>query len=326
LYVCVEYESGVLGSERGRSDQDGLDYVMKDAPSSYANKLSRMSLNMANPRKLDTNVPNGADIWLLLASANEVNDRTENYIYGYFIVLRDGPWMIHGFPIFLNKWSPFMSLLKEELSRVRVWVKFHDVIGNLVTSIPNIEEPRYLEGTIRVDYEWELPCYSMCLIFSHSVVDFPKAPKREVNRLDKRKGGSSEADDEGFVEVKREEIGWESMTNASTLHNCTFSLGNSFEGTCVLVDYDGKPMKMVDYLDDHDNEDKVEPIDNKMAYFMASKLSGLDMVLRVCWNNIWKHMGMLNTTDDLYERQEIPDHIQSICDNFDIKVRSRKKK
>nr|GEY75761.1 hypothetical protein [Tanacetum cinerariifolium] len=308
LYACVEYESRVLGSERGRSDQDGLDYVMKDAPSSYANKLSRMSLNMANPQKLDTNVPNDADIWLLLASANEVNDRTKNYIYGYFIgkslafpvvewfvrnnwkkyglekvtlvkgffffkfsfiggvdsVLRDGPWTIHGFPIFLNKWSPFMSLLKEELSRVRVWVKFHDVIGNLVMSVPNIGEPRYLEGTICVDYEWELPCCSMCLIFSHSVVDFPKAPKRKVNRVDKRKGGSSEADDEGFIEVKREEIEW------------------------------------VDYLDDHDNEDKVEPVDNKMADFMASKLSGLDM--------------------------EIPDHIQSICDNFDIKVRSQKKK
>ncbi|GJW45599.1 zinc knuckle CX2CX4HX4C containing protein [Tanacetum coccineum] len=35
--------------------------------------------------------------------------------------------MIHGIPIFLNKWSPSVSLLKEELSRVPVWVKFHDV-------------------------------------------------------------------------------------------------------------------------------------------------------------------------------------------------------
>ncbi|GKA08421.1 zinc knuckle CX2CX4HX4C containing protein [Tanacetum coccineum] len=27
-------------------------------------------------------------------------------------VLRDGPWMIRGVPIFLNKWSPSLSLLK----------------------------------------------------------------------------------------------------------------------------------------------------------------------------------------------------------------------
>ncbi|GKF74201.1 hypothetical protein Tco_0220533 [Tanacetum coccineum] len=30
--------------------------------------------------------------------------------------------------------------------------------------------------------------------------------------------------------------------------------------------------------------------------------------------------------DDMYEGQEIPDNIQSICDNLDIKVRGRKKK
>ncbi|GJU80416.1 hypothetical protein Tco_1282781 [Tanacetum coccineum] len=48
------------------------------------------------------------------------------------------------------------------------------------------------------------------------------------------------------------------------------------------------------------NEDEVEPLDNEMANFLASKPSGLDV--------------------------EIPGHIQSICDNLDIKVRGRKKK
>ncbi|GKC29268.1 zinc knuckle CX2CX4HX4C containing protein, partial [Tanacetum coccineum] len=49
-------------------------------------------------------------------------------------VLRDGPWMIREIPIFLNKWSPTVSLLKEELSRVPVWVKFHDVLLVAYTS------------------------------------------------------------------------------------------------------------------------------------------------------------------------------------------------
>ncbi|GKE88492.1 hypothetical protein Tco_1565967, partial [Tanacetum coccineum] len=30
--------------------------------------------------------------------------------------------------------------------------------------------------------------------------------------------------------------------------------------------------------------------------------------------------------DDMYEGQDIPDKIQDICDNLDIKVRGRKKK
>ncbi|GJW10216.1 protein kinase, ATP binding site-containing protein [Tanacetum coccineum] len=36
--------------------------------------------------------------------------------------------MIRGILIFLNKWSPCVSLLKEELSRVPLWLKFHDVV------------------------------------------------------------------------------------------------------------------------------------------------------------------------------------------------------
>ncbi|GJU28298.1 hypothetical protein Tco_1166919 [Tanacetum coccineum] len=78
-----------------------------------------------------------------------------------------------------------------------------------------------------------------------------------------------------------------SMTNALTSGNGTFPLSNSFEalnvddpanekvesgnkGECMLVDDDGKPLEKVDYLDDHDSEDEVEPIDNEMANFLAS--------------------------------------------------------
>ncbi|GJX56868.1 retrotransposon protein, putative, ty1-copia subclass [Tanacetum coccineum] len=44
-------------------------------------------------------------------------------------------------------------------------------------------------------------------------------------------------------------------------------------GTCVLVDDAGKPLKKIDYLDDHDSEDAVEPVDNDMENFLASKPS-----------------------------------------------------
>ncbi|GJX83179.1 hypothetical protein Tco_0332660 [Tanacetum coccineum] len=76
------------------------------------------------------------------------------------------------------------------------------------------------------------------------------------------------------------------MTNASTSSNGAFSFSNSFEvlnvdvpanveiklileGTCVLVDDDGKPLEKVDYFDDHDSEDEVESVDNEMANFLA---------------------------------------------------------
>lgn len=42
-------------------------------------------------------------------------------------VLENGPWMIRTIPIILNPWSPNASLTKEDLTKVPVWVKLHDV-------------------------------------------------------------------------------------------------------------------------------------------------------------------------------------------------------
>ncbi|GJU67077.1 zinc knuckle CX2CX4HX4C containing protein [Tanacetum coccineum] len=56
------------------------------------------------------------------------------YIEGGEYVLYNCLWMIRGIPILLNKWSSSVSLLKEELSYVPVWVKFHDVLLVAYTS------------------------------------------------------------------------------------------------------------------------------------------------------------------------------------------------
>ena len=42
-------------------------------------------------------------------------------------VLENGPWMIRKSPIILKKWSIGTSLCKEELTRIPIWVKLHDV-------------------------------------------------------------------------------------------------------------------------------------------------------------------------------------------------------
>ncbi|XP_071688424.1 uncharacterized protein [Rutidosis leptorrhynchoides] len=42
-------------------------------------------------------------------------------------VLESGPWIIRSTPIILDSWSPDVSLTKEDLTRVPVWVKIHDV-------------------------------------------------------------------------------------------------------------------------------------------------------------------------------------------------------
>ncbi|GJR79999.1 zinc knuckle CX2CX4HX4C containing protein [Tanacetum coccineum] len=46
---------------------------------------------------------------------------------GLDVVLEGGPWMIRNSPIILKKWSMNSSLQKEELARIPIWVKLHDV-------------------------------------------------------------------------------------------------------------------------------------------------------------------------------------------------------
>ncbi|XP_071699774.1 uncharacterized protein [Rutidosis leptorrhynchoides] len=46
---------------------------------------------------------------------------------GMMNVIQNGPWMIRTMPIILNVWSYNVSLTKEDLTKVPVWVKLHDV-------------------------------------------------------------------------------------------------------------------------------------------------------------------------------------------------------
>lgn len=49
--------------------------------------------------------------------------------------LEGGPWMIQMAPMILSKWSSTVTLSKEDLTRVSVWIKLHDVL--LTTLIEN---------------------------------------------------------------------------------------------------------------------------------------------------------------------------------------------
>ncbi|GJW10170.1 hypothetical protein Tco_1575997 [Tanacetum coccineum] len=96
-----------------------------------------------------------------------------------------------------------------------------------------------------------------------------------------------------------------------------------------LVDDEGKLLKKVVYLGDHDSDDEVESVDNDMTRFLASERVGFDNnSLLEQWRDTYENVDYDYDPydDDMYEGHEISDKIQSICDNLDIKVRGRKKK
>nr|GEW86836.1 hypothetical protein [Tanacetum cinerariifolium] len=99
--------------------------------------------------------------------------------------------MIRNTPIILKKWSMSTSLLKEELTRIPIWVKLHDVplqvfeedgISLIATFIrKTIMLDAYTSSmckdsreTIRVEYEWRPPRCDVCKIFGHVYDHCPK--------------------------------------------------------------------------------------------------------------------------------------------------------
>ncbi|GKD78360.1 hypothetical protein Tco_1340981, partial [Tanacetum coccineum] len=79
---------------------------------------------------------------------------------------------------------------------------------------------------------------------------------------------------------------------------------------------------------DHDSEIEIASVDNEMASFLAFKKDGYGTnSLLEQWKESYENADYDYDPydDDLYERHEIPNNIQSICDNFDINVQGCKK-
>ncbi|GKD74226.1 reverse transcriptase domain-containing protein, partial [Tanacetum coccineum] len=77
----------------------------------------------------------------------------------------------------------------------------------------------------------------------------------------------------------------------------------------------------VDLGSNEGGEDEVEPVDNEMTSFLASERVGFGTnSLLEQWRETYENVDYDYDPydDDMYECQEIPNNIQSICDNLDI--------
>nr|GEW72806.1 copia protein [Tanacetum cinerariifolium] len=88
----------------------------------------------------------------------------------------------------------------------------------------------------------------------------------------------------------------------------------------------GKSFKKIGYPGDHDSDTEVEPVDNEMTSYLASeRVHFSNNSLLEQWRDTHQNADYdYDPYDDaMYEGQEIPDNIQSICDNLDIKLRGQ---
>nr|GEW75242.1 hypothetical protein [Tanacetum cinerariifolium] len=91
----------------------------------------------------------------------------------------------------------------------------------------------------------------------------------------------------------------------------------------ILMDEDGNPLKKVKCPGDYDSEDEVASFDNDITHSMASERVGFDtQSLLEQWRDNYGNGDYDEDPydDDMYEGQDLPQEIQAICDNLDIRV------
>ncbi|GJT48008.1 zinc knuckle CX2CX4HX4C containing protein [Tanacetum coccineum] len=169
-----------------------LDIITK--PTSYVGAAGE---NAKDQAKVNLNfcplVPGPMFNGVNISIPHKVVEKFESWA-GLEDVLDGGPWLIHKSLIILKKWSTDTRLLKEELTRILIWVKVHDVPLQVfeedgISLIANfIGKPVMLDSytcsmckdlwggskTIHVEYEWRPPRCAVCKIFGHVHDLFPK--------------------------------------------------------------------------------------------------------------------------------------------------------
>nr|GEW92795.1 hypothetical protein [Tanacetum cinerariifolium] len=149
-------------------------------------------------------------------------------------VLERGPWIIQNMPLILNKWTPSLSLKKDEVTKILVWVKMHkvpvvaysedgsmgrisfaralieicsvsDLKKEVSIAVPNEDGIGHTREVIKVEYEWQPPRCTECKVFSHSHdkclkrVNLETPSKNKDHVIPSNAGTHSD----GFTEVKR---------------------------------------------------------------------------------------------------------------------------
>ncbi|GJX78781.1 putative ribonuclease H-like domain-containing protein [Tanacetum coccineum] len=310
-----------------------------------------------NFHTLITQAGNGANVAIWLESIRVVSERYANSDCGFFLGKRVAYPVVANYV--RNTWgkydivkSMFNSstglfffqfssmdgldsvLENEDVVNVPVWVKLHDVpvtvftkdglsaistnIGRadvelkdtIVVAMPKLTGEGFYTCIVRVEYEWKPPRFACCKVPKGAPVGSKVGfkPTKEYRPVAKNPTVNTNSNKNKGVGYQ-----WEALNLASSRAN---SSGTSFlnvemsspsttpivdkigklekliiEGKVTLVDDNSKPLKKFDYPEDHDSDDENGDYDEDQY------------------------------DDDMYEDRDLPDKLQDICDNLDIRVR-----
>nr|GEW64241.1 hypothetical protein [Tanacetum cinerariifolium] len=159
---------------------------------------------------------------------------------------------------------------------------------NIVVDMPKLVGKGFYTCTVYVEYEWKPLRCACCKVFGHVQDVYPKNIDSDLVKNIKK---PSQVPRGVLVGPKPRLI---------------------IDKKVTRVDDEGKPLKKVDSMVDHDREDEVASVDNRIANFMASKkVSYGTNSLFEQWKETYENddYDFDPYDDDMYEGQDNPDKI-----------------
>ncbi|KAJ0615176.1 hypothetical protein HanIR_Chr02g0071041 [Helianthus annuus] len=107
-------------------------------------------------------------------------------------LLEEGPWMIRNVPIILKEWSPSVTVEKEDITSIPMWVKMHDVPlaafteDGLSLIASKIGTPKMLDSFTATMYveSWGRSSFARALIEIHAESELKKSITMAIPLLD----------------------------------------------------------------------------------------------------------------------------------------------
>ncbi|GJU01156.1 zinc knuckle CX2CX4HX4C containing protein [Tanacetum coccineum] len=206
---------------------------------------------------------------------------------GLEAVLEGGPWLIRKSSIILKKWLMNTRLLKEELTRIPIWVKLHDVpiqvfeedeadfVDVVTIGIPSLFGDGFTTETICVDPP----------IVTTSNVVTPSVEKtndgfQTVGKKKKRKGKSNSTNSGQFAgPLVKQNVRYEPKATTSAPKKGVTNVGNTSQSTSMLktTGYSSKKDNLSmsnSYSALNDEEEDVQNVYDESANLLQNTKAG----------------------------------------------------
>ncbi|GJW52364.1 retrotransposon protein, putative, ty1-copia subclass [Tanacetum coccineum] len=192
---------------------------------------------------------------------------------------------------------------------------------NIVVAMPKTKGEGHYICNIRVEYEWKPPRFKHHKEYKH-------VPKKSTASS----SGNKKKGVEPTIEVSNanpfEVLNLADNDVDSTSTTPIIDKIKKFEeiltnGQAILMDEVGNPLKKVESPGEYDSEDEVASVDNDMACSLSFERVGFGtQSLLEQWRDSYGNGDYDEDPydDDMYKGQDLPQEIQAICDNLDIRV------